>query len=327
MDIKEKQEYAFTEKRLKYNNSWEKIGEWKENAQQMLLKRMDENGFKQIFVGLKLSSKDAVNNLFENPELNKLVSTVIDIYDELPLRPDIAFDLAWRSLEIAMELFDKTFRNKPEDKIAKLILRTSSEVIYPELENNNELKQCMEDLIKAMPLSIAKFVLVRMATYRELAVSSQRTFIVERTKESLGEEVYKALIETYDLNEVGKSAENHFLGARKIIEITQGNDFEIAGKHIKALDLPNRISFIISCILFTSRCERFHGDYFSHFKSDRASLRTYHHFYYLLTFTYILLWIVIGRHVKKHSLSLFDSTDIIRCIEGNITKMKIFPLQ
>jgi hypothetical protein len=105
----------------------------------------------------------------------------------------------------------------------------------------------------------------------------------------------------------------------------QGNDFEIAGEHIKSLGLPKRISFITSCILFTSRCERFHGDYFSHFKSDRASLRTYHHFYYLLTFTYVLLWVVIGRHAKKHSLNLFSGMDIISCINGNINNMKIFP--
>jgi hypothetical protein len=153
MNIKEKQEYAFTEKRVKYNNSWAKTGEWKENAQQMLLKRMDECELKQIFVGLELSSKDAVITLFENPGLNNLISTVIDIYDELPLRPDMAFDLAWRSLEITMELFDKTFRNKQEDKISKLILRTSNEVISPELSDNLDLKQSMEDLIKAMPLS------------------------------------------------------------------------------------------------------------------------------------------------------------------------------
>ena len=66
--------------------------------------------------------------------------------------------------------------------------------------------------------------------------------------------------------------------------------------HVHQVNLEKRLLFMLSCVLYTNRCERFHGDYFSPFKSDRAMLDTYAFSYYLLTFSYLYLWTLIYQH-------------------------------
>lgn len=68
------------------------------------------------------------------------------------------------------------------------------------------------------------------------------------------------------------------------------------------VDIENRLLFMLSCVLYTYRCERFHGDYFSPFKSDKATLNTYAFSYYLLTFSYVYLWTLIYQFCEWQKL-------------------------
>ena len=40
-----------------------------------------------------------VDILYEDAELNRIISTLLDLYDELPLRPDAAFDVAFNRMQ------------------------------------------------------------------------------------------------------------------------------------------------------------------------------------------------------------------------------------
>lgn len=68
------------------------------------------------------------------------------------------------------------------------------------------------------------------------------------------------------------------------------------------VDIEKRLLFMLSCVLYTYRCERFHGDYFSPFKSDMAKLNTYAFSYYLLTFSYVYLWTLIYQFCEWQNL-------------------------
>ena len=98
---KNNRELLWTDKRITYNNTWPKSGLWYSDVQQKLDKWFNKKGIKQIFEPVKLS-EGAKYILFTNAKLNKVFSGIIDIYDELPYRPDEGFNIAWRSLEIFM---------------------------------------------------------------------------------------------------------------------------------------------------------------------------------------------------------------------------------
>lgn len=101
----EKQELAFTRKRVLYNNKWV-TNLWKEEAQRIFESRLSDMGKKQIFEGVRLHVDNATEILFKDAQLNKLHSIITDIYDSLPYHPDSAFDQAWSALELSMKLYN-----------------------------------------------------------------------------------------------------------------------------------------------------------------------------------------------------------------------------
>ena len=110
MDMNEaaRKEYEQTRRRVKYNNSWP-AEKWISPLQEALLAKMVKAGIDQVFCPLVLDEDKAVDVLFEDAELNRIISTLLDLYDELPLRPDAAFYVAWRALEIGIAFYFRHF--------------------------------------------------------------------------------------------------------------------------------------------------------------------------------------------------------------------------
>ena len=92
--------------------------------------------------------------------------------------------------------------------------------------------------------------------------------------------------------------------------ILKGREVTV-NKHKYQLGIENRLEFLLSCVLYTSRCERYHGDYFSPFKSDRAGLDTYAFSYFLLSFCYIYLLALIHRHCELNGIGEICALDSI----------------
>ena len=102
----EKQEKAWTQKRIHYHNMQAKgVTVWKEQAQDVLEQKMDEAKLIQIFEPLHLNEAVAFEILFEQAKLNKIHSMYCDLYEELPFRPDMAFDVVWRSFEVMSKYY------------------------------------------------------------------------------------------------------------------------------------------------------------------------------------------------------------------------------
>jgi len=313
----EKQEKAWTQKRIHYHNVQAKgVTVWKEQVQNVLNQKMDEAKLFQIFEPLHLNEATALEILFDEPRLNKIHSMYCDLYEELPYRPDMAFDVVWRSFEVISKYYCGKVLGDASISDADMFHRISNEVILNILKKNSQLEKAFNSIIEAVPDTTLRFVVVRLFVKRELGIHPQLGLIKRRAIDILGEDLYKDFHDTfYDEND-NLPIENHRSAVRKLRSIVLGEEVALNDKTYKALLQENRIEFIISCILYVSRCERYHGDYMSQFKSSLAKQTTYHNFYFLLTITDLLFWIIMYKFIEHESIpSLFELDKLAECSE------------
>lgn len=257
------------------------------------------------------------DGLYENPALNMIFSTSTDYLESLPFRPDIAFDSMWTAFEAmimryAADVWGISGTSAKSDVIHR---RICTEVIGSVLGSDQKLDEAMESLIAMVPYSIGRFALVRMLHDRELRYASQFGMVSARAENILSEELYGAYRSRYLTPDGELPAANHRDGARKIQRMLRDDKLTFFGKEVKGLSKENRYLYIISVILYTSRCERFHGDYFSPFGSNLASFGTYAHWYWMLCMTHALFWIVFYRYSQKIDLNILSTKSIIDSIE------------
>lgn len=320
----EKRELDWTEKRIAYNNTWPETGQWYSDVQQMLNGWLKEQGIKQIFEPVKLS-EGARDVLFPNAKLNKVFSGIIDVYDELPYRPDEGFDIAWRSLEIFMNHQRSIAWKKDSDQTPHLIKRTVNDLVLPMVNDDLRVKDMMEGYLNNIPLSTLIYSILRCYIEHDLAINTQIDKVSARAHDCLSKALYNAIKTKYKLDEKVKPSPDVLRKAALLLQlILKGKEVEVEGTKFQ-LPLERRLEFMMSCILYTYRCERFHGDYFSPYKSDRADLDTYAFSYYLLSFCYIYQWMLIYRHCETYGLGEICSLDSILTAAKNMQD-KLQPL-
>ena len=189
---KDKRELLWTEKRITYNNTWPEAGQWYSDVQQMLDEWLHGQGITQIFEPVKLS-EGAKDILFPNAKLNKVFSGIIDIYDELPYRPDEGFNIAWRSLEIFMNHHRSIAWPKDNDKATHLMLRTVKELIMPLVNKDLRVKEMWERFLSEIPISVLRFAILRCFIQHDLAITDKAEKVSERAKDILTKELYADL--------------------------------------------------------------------------------------------------------------------------------------
>jgi hypothetical protein len=306
-DIRELQ---WTEARIEYNNSWPSSGVWFRDIQKAFKSYLDENGLIHIFEVVKLNDT-AKDILFEQAKLNKLVSGIVDIYDELPYRPDEGFDIAWRSLEIFMNHHRKVAWPDDSDKTPHLITHTVKDLIIPLAKREQNFNNMWEAFLADIPLSTLKYAIMRCYITNDLTINTQIERVSARAKEILTKDLYDDIKTQYTFEEKIKPTLDVLRKSSMLLQrILKGEKVTVNG-HDHQLSLENRLIFVLSCIIYTNRCERFHGDYFSPFKSDRANLDTYAFSYYTLAFSYIYLWSLIWRHCELRGLGEICTLDSI----------------
>ena len=277
-----KREWQWTGKRIEYNNAWPDSGMWLSDIQKELDNWLKQQNLSQIFEVVKLSDT-AHKVLYDNAKLNKLFSGILDIYDELPYRPDEAFDVAWRSLEIFMNYHRNVAWKADGDRTAPhLIERTVKDLILPLVQKDKRFERVLEGYLGNIPLSVLVFTILRCYIIHDLSINTQIKKVSERAEDVLTKDLYDDIKIQYKLEQDVKPAVDVLRNAALLLQlILKGREVTV-NKHKYQLGLEKRLEFLLSCVLYTSRCERFHGDYFSPFKSDRANLDTYAFSYYLL---------------------------------------------
>lgn len=325
MTPEEKQEKAWTQKRIHYHNIQANgVVEWKEQAQNVLKQKMEEVKIIQIFEPLHLNEATALDILFEHAKLNKIHSMYCDLYEELPYRPDMAFDVVWRSFEVMSKYYSGEVWNRIEIGDVDMFHRISQEVIAPVLRNDYNLEKEFNQLLYAIPDSTLRYMVVRLYLSRELGVMSQLGPIKGRAVDILSQTMYDDFNKEFFTAKGGLSIGDHRTAVRRMHSILIGEPVKLNNTDYKPLGFEDRIEFLISCVLYVSRCERYHGDYMSQFKSSLAKLGTYHNFYYLLIITDLLFWMVMSKFMDHEGIpKLFELNKLAECLEKRRKNMEV----
>ncbi len=323
MTEKEKRELLWTEKRIAYNNKWPKAGPWHSDVQKILDEWLQGQGITQIFEPVKLSER-AKDILFSNAKLNKIVSGIVDIYDELPYRPDEGFNIAWRSLEVFMNLHRSIAWSDDNNKVSHLMLRTEKDLMTPLINKNQRVKEMWEGFLSEMPIPVLRFAIMRCFIRHDLAITDKANKVSDRAKDILTNGLYADIKAKYKLEETVKPDPDVLRRSSLLLQkILKGEKVKVNNNEY-TVDLENRLLFMLSCVLYTYRCERFHGDYFSPFKSDMATLNTYAFSYYLLIFSYVYLWMLMYQFCERQKLGEICSlTNILTAAEVMRERLKI----
>jgi hypothetical protein len=298
---------SYSKKRIDYNNNWPNK-EIEFQGQNDFEKLLLDKGLIQIFKPIKLP-------LITDFQFQRLLSFKIDIYEQLPYRPDIAFDLAWRTFE-AYSTHYSVIGNWSVTKAWKILNKVSEDVLINALNNNLCLKLSFENLTKLIPLQATEFLIKRLFESTSNAIKSQQKQIIERTKECIGDDLYDALENKYGKTKF--NAENQRKAGMLLQLIISGKEVNINSNKYK-LSLLEILKFIISGILYSYRNERFHGDSFSPFKSSKTQIKTYALSYYYLIATYFLISLLIFKEYEPQ----FNVVELCDNLNSNNSRFKL----
>ena len=249
------------------------------------------------------------------------------MYEVLPFCPDIAFDIIWRALEISMKFMSQnswgyTGKRSFEDVLNK----TCTDIIAPLANHEPCIKELFESIIEKTSVVSLRYLVARLYFRMDLSVSPQVEFVRKRANEILGCDVVEAIRNKYVGADGRMNALNQRNAAKLLLLILRGKEVNIEGKVLKPLELGKRIELYVSCVIYSSRCERFHGDYYSPLKSSLADLATYYEYYFLLIYTYFLWGIVMfkiqqleGEHEALTVPAMCDS------ISKSLSNLAILP--
>ena len=134
---------------------------------------------------------------------------------------------------------------------------------------------------------------MRCFIQHDSAITDKAEKVSERAKDILTKELYADIKAKYKLEETVKPSADVLRRSSLLLQKILSGEKVTVNNNEYTVDIEKRLLFMLSCVLYTYRCERFHGDYFSPFKSDMATLNTYAFSYYLLTFSYVYLWTLI----------------------------------
>lgn len=296
---------SYSKKRIDYNNKWpDEIIKFA--GQEAFEKLLNEKGIIHIFRPIQLP-------LINDFQFQRLLSFKIDIYEQLPNRPDIAFDLAWRTFEAYSAYFSKV-GNWNTKKTWKILNKVSEDILINQINQNVNLQSAFSDLMNSVPLQATEFLVKRLFETTTASLKSQQNQIIERVTDSLGQDLFDNFKTKY-----GVLTPDSQRKAGMLLQImVTGAKVNISGKDFQLNNLQI-IKFLTNGILYTYRNERFHGDAFSPFKSSKTQIKTYSHSYFCLITTYFF----IAQLIYKHFESEFNIDRIATTLKENIIRYNL----
>jgi hypothetical protein len=297
MTIEEK----IRERQINLNNNWPKITDVETEAMNYVRERLADKGLKQILSTVKMDKTTAFAALASDKQLAKIFSSFLDVYDSLPYHPDLAFDAAWRSLEYSIRVYaDRAWRYKEDKPLHDIFPKISSEVVESLINKEADLKDAFEYLVSNTSISAARYTIVRLFYAKQLSEAPQIKFVRERVEKVLPKDMLEAIEKVYMDGEGRMTARNVKDVARRLIRLLNGQDIQIGDTSYKPIPLCDRIELLISGILYTSRCERFHGDIYSPLKSSKTTLLTYYEYYFLALASMLFFWIAFYKLIERN---------------------------
>lgn len=296
---------SYSKKRVDYNNKWpEKVISF--SGQEAFNTLLNEKGIKNILRPIQIPYIDDF-------QFQRLLSFKIDIYEQLPNRPDIAFDLAWRTFEAYSAYFSQ-IGNWNTTKTWKILNKTSEDILINQLNRSNDLLKAIKNLFDSVPLQATEFLVRRLFETTSGSLKSQQTQIIERVTDSLGSDLFESIKQKYG----ALNPESQRKAGMLLQLIISGKRVDINGKNYQ-LNTLQTLKLLINGLLYTYRNERFHGDAFSPFKSSKTQIKTYAHSYFCLIATYFF----ISQLIFQHFESQFDIDKIANSLNENTIRFNL----
>lgn len=296
---------SYSKKRTDYNNNYpEQIITF--SGQLEFNNLLQTKGITHIFKPIKLP-------LIEDFNFQRLLSFKIDIYEQLPNRPDIAFDLCWRTFEA----YSSFFANKLDWNTKKTHIITNKiceDILLNQYSRNLQLLSTIKTLFRSIPLQATEFLVRRLFESASVAIESQQNNIIERVEKSIGKDLYEAVKTKY-----GHLTPDNQRKAGMLLQLIIAGEKVSVGERQFQLNLLETLKLIANGILYTYRNERFHGDAFSPFKSSKTQIKTYAYSYYCLNATYVLL----AQLIYYHFPDKFDLNLIAGQLDENIARYNL----
>ena len=306
-----------------YNNCWPKQTVLTTQAATLFMQRMQENRFKQILAPVVVDKDAAMEAFKADKQIAKIYTCVLDVYDMLPLRPDLAFDAAWRTFEYAVETYAKvawSYKNHPFVETVKDKL--CQEVLCHLSDKDSDFQEAFSMLFESLSLNSIQFAVNRMFYEKPLSMTTQTQHVFDRAKDIIDKSVLEHIRKTYMGEQGYMDAKAIRDISRRIYRLMSNQDADFQGIVVKPLEMRAKFQMLINVILYTSRCERFHGDIYSPFRSTRTKMDTFYNYYYLTLASYILFWSVLHKLLSQRQLPQFvTSTSIKASVKETVARM------
>lgn len=210
----------------------------------------------------------------ETTEFHQQVSYLIDAFDGLPARVDVAFDSAWKAFESASE---KLLTGNITDRLSKLVQEALVE------------EYVMEELTRQIPAQSCEFLFKRIVS-DTIGMTDEKRPLHQPNRRlgQLGDEGLEFVIGYLHAHYGDDLPDVRRKGAMLMRKAIRGEDLQLGERHI-TLGLSARSALLLQGLLYTSRNERVHGESFSPFVSSAATIKTYTHPYYSFLSSYYLL--------------------------------------
>jgi hypothetical protein len=231
---------------------------------------------------------------------HRQVSYLIDAFDALPERVDVAFDSAWKAFESAST---EVVSGHITDRLKLLALRVDSDIV--------------DSLTRSIPVQSCEFLFKRLVSDVLSGDGDER---VERRLNSLQDEAVMGFVLHLRSTYGSGGASERRNGALLLRRVLAGEKVTLGGQDGFSLTGESRARILMSLFLYTARNDRFHGESFSPFVSSVAALRTFTHPYFAFLASYYLL-ITLWLNKSPEVLEA-DAGEVNRSLAENLEQAK-----
>lgn len=305
----------FSNERVDAHNFWPKKGNFK--GEQMFAARLSQKDGLAPFRAIAIGHND-------DAEYQRCVGHLLDALDQIPNRPDYAFDHFFRIIDVAGSSLI------PTNGIKGVVQGASSALL---LEDKEAWEQIIDVLCAHMPLRTYEFLAKRLINLSDTG-SEEHKRLHKRSVHTLGSKFFNAFSAKYALdingNFIANAAEENRANAAKLLKLYMSGK---PGTRLKtasdpALDLtkqpnvPNfarRSEVLASLLLFTIRNERAHGSVISPFRTSKSTLGRYESYYFIMLLAYTFALGILSLRFKCISLP-----NILTGLQENIEVQKAF---
>ncbi|WP_030613337.1 hypothetical protein [Streptomyces sclerotialus] len=271
--------------RLRIIEEWSRTGVLAERrslpVEQQFRDRVSRTG-SRLFVPLGLAYSD-------DPWYNTQVSHLLEAYDALPHRPDLAFDSVWKVFEstAVRTVATRTGRRR---NITESLRYVSDHVALD--------GAVFEAMTAEVPSQTCEYLFKKVV----LEAATEKGRRVGQRLTGGAQDATAAELRTFlDLAHApGADLDANRRRAMLLRRALAGERLRIGAEEV-LLSARARSRLLLGGLLYTARNERYHGESFSPFYSSTASLKTYTHPHYLFLATYALVHLLWAQWEHPYS--------------------------